>query len=625
MLKHILLIGMGLCPMLIFSVSPSPDSLKTYRLSTIRVVADAAESAISTIKQLKVNDADETVYEALHSSPGLHISLGTKDESNLKIRGFRKNDALILIDGRPLTSGYFGNVDLSKIILSDVQDIAVIKGPASAQFGSGSMGGVVNLISKPGDSFLKLNSTFSRNLRNTQRISSAHDFGSIAYNLSLTREDKPGFMLSDKFEPTVFENGAVRDHFRYKAWHVDTKLDLNVADLHELGLSWGYSHIPKKDIPSSIYGRDYRSYKDYYRSYASLGGDFYSSENSRVTTHLYYDAAGDTYERYRDPDHQSLDISSRMNSYNLGINPSLRIGDKLQTGFRSEYRHTERKDTGSYLEWTDNWAAVNSTYIQYGAELLHNLELSTSLGLSSIFHSRNKKPEYLPEPSVGFYWSPKHIGKLALSIGQNSSLPTMRQLFSAENGNPDLKPSRALKYEVNHNRNWGGLLNLVSDVSIYYNDVTKLIDKRFIDASTEKYQNLFDVQSYGTEASLAAQIFQHTNLEANYCYLAYSSKSDYKLSDSPPHSFDFRWSHILPYGVHLAHSVSWRGKRDSQDDMGNFHSLKAYHTQDIELARQWKHLELKLKLENLMDEDYQSEYGYPAPGRDFSLSITLQM
>jgi outer membrane cobalamin receptor len=172
----------------------------------------------------KGNDADETVYEALHSFLAAY-QLGPRMRAT-QDQGFRKNDALILIDGRPLTSGYFGKVDLSKIILSDVQDIAVIKGPASAQFGSGSMGGVVNLISKPGDSFLKLNSTFSRNLRNTQRISSAHDFGSIAYNLSLTREDKPGFMLSDKFEPTVFENGAVRDHFRYKAWHVDTKLIL---------------------------------------------------------------------------------------------------------------------------------------------------------------------------------------------------------------------------------------------------------------------------------------------------------------------------------------------------------------------------------------------------------------
>ncbi len=144
---------MGLFPMLIFCVSTKPDSLKSYYLHAIRVIADQPESAIGTISQLQVSEPQQTVFEAMQQAAGVHLSLGTKDESNLRIRGFRKNEALILIDGRPLTSGYFGNVDLSKIILSDIQDIAVIKGPASAQFGSGSMGGVVNLITLPNRTF----------------------------------------------------------------------------------------------------------------------------------------------------------------------------------------------------------------------------------------------------------------------------------------------------------------------------------------------------------------------------------------------------------------------------------------------------------------------------------------
>lgn len=611
---------MGLFPMLIFALSSDPDSLKSYYLHPIRVIADQPESAISTIRQLQVSEPQKTVYEAMQMAPGVHLSLGTKDESNLKIRGFRKNDALILIDGRPLTAGYFGNVDLSKIILSDVKDIAVIKGPASAQFGSGSMGGVVNLITSAQDNFLTLSSYISRNQRMAQRISSAKDFGNLSYSLSLAREDKPGFMLSDDFEPTLFENGAVRDHSRYEAWHLDARTDLRIAGIHEMGLSWGYSAIPYKDIPSSIYGRDYRSYKDYYRSYASLGGDFYSSEHSRVNAHVYYDAAGDTYERYRDPNHESLDISSRMKSYNLGLAPGIQIGQNIRSGFRSEYRSTERKDTGTYLEWTDNWAFINSAYAQYEKPVYESLDITFSLGLSSILHSRNQKPEYLPEPSMGLYWSPLKAGKLALSVGQNSSLPTMRQLFSAENGNPHLKPSRAWKYEINHNYNWGGSLEIVSDISLFYNDIKNLIDRQ-----AELYQNLFDVQSYGSELSLAAQPLQKLNIEAAYSRLAYRSDSDYRLSDSPPHSVDLKWTYMLPWQIKLSHSALWRAKRDSQDDLGTFHSLKAYHTQDIELSKAWKHLELRLKLENLLDQDYQTEYGYPAYGRDFTLGISLKV
>ncbi|MCD8479610.1 MAG: TonB-dependent receptor plug domain-containing protein, partial [Candidatus Cloacimonetes bacterium] len=116
------------------------------------------------------------------------------------------------MDGRPLTAGYFGNVDLSKILLADVREIAIIKGPASAQYGGGSMGGVVNLITNPQDNLISLSTSISRNLRMTQRLASAKDFGDTSYSISLAREDKPGFVLSESFEPTLFENGKVRDH-----------------------------------------------------------------------------------------------------------------------------------------------------------------------------------------------------------------------------------------------------------------------------------------------------------------------------------------------------------------------------------------------------------------------------
>lgn len=611
---------MGLFPMLIFCISTKPDSLKSYYLHAIRVIADQPESAIGTISQLQVSEPQQTVFEAMQQAAGVHLSLGTKDESNLRIRGFRKNEALILIDGRPLTSGYFGNVDLSKIILSDIQDIAVIKGPASAQFGSGSMGGVVNLISSPQSNLLTLSSHISRNMRLMQRISSAKNFGDFGYSFSLAHEQKPGFMLSESFQATAFENGAVRDHSDFKAWHIDAKTDLQIANIHDLGLSFGYSFIPHKDIPSSIYGRDYRSYKNFYRAYSSLGADLYSSENSRILAHLYYDAAGDTYERFRDPHHQSLDISSRMDSWNLGLAPSIKIGQRFQSGFRSEYRSTKRKDTGSYLEWTDNWAYLNSAYVQHQVPLHERLDLSASFGLSSIFHSKNEKPEVIAEPSLGLYWTSPIQSRVSFSVGRNSAMPTMRQLFSAENGNPHLLPSSAFKYEINHKLNHGGILNLVSDLSLFYNDV-----KNLIDYGADGYQNLYSVQSYGGEISLAAQPLTKLFIQSAYAYLDYGTDSDYRLSDSPRHSIDGQISYSFPLDLELSYSLLWRSERDSQDDMGNFHVLKAYHTHSIELGRSWKHLDLKLKLDNLLDEDYQSEYGYPAAGRDYTISISLKI
>jgi len=611
---------MGIFPVLIFSITDSADSLKTYHLHAIRVIANQTENAISPIQHLILQAPQQTVYEALKLSPGLHLSVGSKDESNLKIRGFRKNDALILIDGRPLTAGYFGNVDLSKIILSDVKEVSIVKGAASAQFGSGSMGGVVNLITIPQSNILTLSSHMSRNLRTMQRIASAYNFGDIGYSLSVAREDKPGFVLSEDFDPTPFENGKVRDNSHYEAWHVDAKADLNIASMHELGLSWGYSHIPRKDIPSSVYARDYRRYTDYYRSFISLGGDFYSGENSRITNHIYYDAAGDTFERYRDPNYQTLDISSRMYSYNLGIAPTLQINQNFNTGFRAELRRTRRKDTGNYTEWTRNWAAVNSIFAQYQQELSENLQSSISFGLSSITHSRNSDLKLLIEPSAGIYWSLPQDTKLSLSVGQNSSMPTLRQLFSAESGNPHLRPSRAIKYELNFHKSFQTLCPLSSDSSIFFNDIHDLIDR-----DPELYQNFQNVRSYGFETSVGLQASRKLDIETAYSYLAFTRDSDYRLSDSAPHNVNLFLRYALPMGIDLSYEAAWRSDRDSQDDLGAFHSLKAYHVHGLQVSKAWKHVELKLNLDNILDENFQTEYGYPEAGRDYTLSISLKI
>ncbi len=73
--------------------------------------------------------------------PGLLAGVG--------IRGFRPQTSglnqrsLLLVDGRPA-----GTANIATINPSDIERIEVLKGPASAMYGSSAMGGVVNIITK---------------------------------------------------------------------------------------------------------------------------------------------------------------------------------------------------------------------------------------------------------------------------------------------------------------------------------------------------------------------------------------------------------------------------------------------------------------------------------------------
>jgi vitamin B12 transporter len=73
--------------------------------------------------------------------PGLSAGVG--------IRGFRpqfsglNQRSLLLVDGRPA-----GTVNIATINPADIERIEILKGPASALYGSSAMGGVINIITK---------------------------------------------------------------------------------------------------------------------------------------------------------------------------------------------------------------------------------------------------------------------------------------------------------------------------------------------------------------------------------------------------------------------------------------------------------------------------------------------
>ncbi|MBB4638116.1 TonB-dependent receptor domain-containing protein [Longimicrobium terrae] len=90
----------------------------------------------------------------LNETSGLRVqttspSLGG---ANVRVQGLRGRYTQILSDGLPLYGGQSGALGLLQIPPMDLGQVEVIKGAASALYGSSALGGVVNLISRrPGD------------------------------------------------------------------------------------------------------------------------------------------------------------------------------------------------------------------------------------------------------------------------------------------------------------------------------------------------------------------------------------------------------------------------------------------------------------------------------------------
>ena len=95
-----------------------------------------------------------TLVDALSAVPGLRVvqSGGPGGNASMFMRGTNSNHVLVLRDGVPVSdpSDPGGAFNFGVDTLVDVERIEVVRGPMSALYGSGAIGGVVNLITRHG-------------------------------------------------------------------------------------------------------------------------------------------------------------------------------------------------------------------------------------------------------------------------------------------------------------------------------------------------------------------------------------------------------------------------------------------------------------------------------------------
>ncbi|MCK8495114.1 TonB-dependent receptor [Spirosoma sp. RP8] len=140
-----------------WSQSTPPDTVRNRDLTEVVVTATRSEVRRDLVPQqitvLSRHDIDQTpatdVTDLLKKLASVNVIQYPSLSSGVGIRGFRpqfsglNQRTLLLIDGRPA-----GATNLSTIGLNNAERVEVLKGPASALYGSQAMGGVINVITR---------------------------------------------------------------------------------------------------------------------------------------------------------------------------------------------------------------------------------------------------------------------------------------------------------------------------------------------------------------------------------------------------------------------------------------------------------------------------------------------
>ncbi|MCR1816245.1 TonB-dependent receptor domain-containing protein [Aliarcobacter butzleri] len=138
---------------------------ETTTLDEVQVVTSATgyeqnvADAPATISVITAEELEKKSYsditDALKNVPGVYVNGGGTNQT-ISIRGMASSYTLFLIDGKPMNDGQLlttnGGVSGANVSflppLEAIERIEVIRGPASALYGSDAMGGVINIITK---------------------------------------------------------------------------------------------------------------------------------------------------------------------------------------------------------------------------------------------------------------------------------------------------------------------------------------------------------------------------------------------------------------------------------------------------------------------------------------------
>jgi outer membrane cobalamin receptor len=135
----------------------APATPPTFELPEVEVAGRRPQLPATSPASISVITAEEsaamgalTVADALRLLPEVRVrsSGGPGSLTTMSIRGSSSTQTLVLLDGVPLNRPDQASVDLSTLPIQQVNHIEVLRGPFSAIYGSATIGGVVNVVTR---------------------------------------------------------------------------------------------------------------------------------------------------------------------------------------------------------------------------------------------------------------------------------------------------------------------------------------------------------------------------------------------------------------------------------------------------------------------------------------------
>ena len=444
--------------------------------------------------------------------PGVEFSYAMNQQVHMNFSGFGGQSMLILVDGERLAGETMDDVDFSRLCMDNVDHIEIVKGAASALYGSNAAGGVINIITKNGirPFALNLNARLGRHHEQRYGLSWQQGAGRWSNLLTVNRNRSDNYDVHNGDNPVT---RVVATIYGDATWNFKEQLSYRPSE--KLSLTGRAGYFYRQLVRTSETPERYRDFS------GGLRGIW------KPDTHNSLDLSY-AFDQYDKSDYQRItrldirDYSNVQNSLRLLYNHTFGSGDVLSLG--ADYMHDYLFNTN--LEDRTRRQASFDAFAQYDWNVSRQWEAVGALRYDYFSDGRISRLT----PKVSVRYQPVRNLNFRASYGMGFRAPTLKEKYYnfdmagiwIVEGNPALKP------EVSHN------FNLSADythrhynftLAAYYNRIRDKIatGAPFYKNPSDRiphlpYLNLDDYSVSGGEATAQARWPNGLTARLSYAY-----------------------------------------------------------------------------------------------------------
>ncbi|MDH5826182.1 TonB-dependent receptor [Sphingobacterium faecium] len=501
--------------------------------------------------------------EVLKEQTGIAIvsnTAGGNRSVGVQLQGFSSEYVMILIDGQPMLGRSSGNFDLSRISVSNIERIEIIKGASSCLYGSEALGGAINIITRLGKVTPQLHANVNYG---SSQVLDATIEGESSFNknkgtalLSTNYYRTDGFNTNKDYQ----SNGTTIPP--YQTFSIQGKVRHQLKDdQHFIGASGRYNYRHSDMLRA--YGSDYSTldqqketdinaslfydsrWNDRWRSLSTYYLSHYSSDNSVTMQESNTNLTSDNFAQMVHRLEQQFAYQSDDLNITMGVGGSLEAME-VKSSFDSKDQNNfflyaqANKTFGSkttvvtglrYDQPQGYGGKLNPSFgITY--QLLPQLALKTGIGTG--FKAPDFKTRYqvFYNPAANYYVIGNEVLRSTIDEMDANGQISERRTYIINQLDRNLQAER--NTSINAGITWKPMANTTMDVNVFHHQLRNQINSIQVATGMQNmaifsYQNLPKSVNKGFDVSISTKPLKQLTINAGYQYLI---SKDMSIADS---------------------------------------------------------------------------------------------